>query len=257
CLYSGEPGAPGACRWTSLGARTISGSADLVGRLVRQPAAVWGLVLLVAGVLAALAVYGDLLGPAGRVLDHAGRSARGCAVALVHPGLALVGWVLVRGREDDEPEPARSVVGATLVLVSVSGLADLAAGAPRLADRVATLRDAGGYLGAAVGYPLHLALATWGASIVLVTTLVLGLLTVTGTTVREAATALVGGVASLGHLGRRAVEAATTAAADSRGGGRGAHARRPPNGRRSASAVEANGSESDAEDGEEEEAPEA
>jgi S-DNA-T family DNA segregation ATPase FtsK/SpoIIIE len=218
---------------------------------------VWGLVLLVAGVLAALAVYGDLLGPAGRLFDHAGRSTLGWAVALVPPGLALVGWMLVRGHEDVEPEPARSVVGATLVLVSVSALADLAAGAPRLADRLATLRDAGGYVGAAIGYPLHLALATWGAAIVLATTLVLGMLTVTGTTVREATTALAGGVAALGQLGRRAVEAATTVAADSRGGGRGAHARGPRAGRQSASAaadaggaVETDGSESDDDAGE-------
>jgi S-DNA-T family DNA segregation ATPase FtsK/SpoIIIE len=217
----------------------------VVGRLVRQPADVWGLVLLVAGVLAALAVYGDLLGPVGRLFDHAGRSTLGWAVALVPPGLALVGWVLVRGREDVEPEPARSVVGAVLVLVSVSGLAALAAGTPRLADPVATLRDAGGYVGAAIGYPLHLAIATWGASIVLVTTLVLGLLTVTGTTVREATAALAGGIAALGQLGRRAVEAATAVAADNRGGGRGAHARRPSDSRPSRGAVETDGSESD------------
>jgi S-DNA-T family DNA segregation ATPase FtsK/SpoIIIE len=211
--------------------------------LVRQPADVWGLVLLVAGVLAGLAVYADLLGPGGRLLDHAGRSILGWAVALVPPGLALLGWELVRGREDVEPEPVRTIVGAALVLVSVSGLADLAAGAPRLADKVATLRDAGGYLGAAIGDPLHLALATWGASIVLVTTLVLGLLTVTGTTVRDAATALAGGVAALGQLGRRAVEVATARAGEGRGSGRGAHARRPPD-HRQQRAVEANGSES-------------
>ncbi|HEY1635570.1 MAG TPA: DNA translocase FtsK 4TM domain-containing protein [Acidimicrobiales bacterium] len=229
----------------SLGARTVAGAADLVGRLVRQPADVWGLVLLVAGVLAGLAVYADLLGPGGRLFDHAGRSILGWAVALVPPGLALVGWVLVRGREDVEPEPVRSIVGATLVLVSVSGLADLAAGAPRLADRLATLRDAGGYLGAAVGYPLHLALATWGASIVLFTTLALGLLTVTGTTVREAATALAGGVAALGQLGRRAVEAATAAAADGRGASRGAHSRGASAGPRPRGAAESNGAESD------------
>jgi S-DNA-T family DNA segregation ATPase FtsK/SpoIIIE len=222
----------------------VAGAADLVGRLVRQPADVWGLVLLVAGVLAGLAVYADLLGPGGRLLDHAGRSILGWAIALVPPGLALVGWVLVRGSEDVEPEPVRTIVGATLVLVSVSGLADLAAGAPRLADRVGTLRDAGGYVGATIGYPLHLALATWGACIVLITTLALGLLTVTGTTVRDAATALAGGVATLGQLGRRTVEAAT-AAADGRGSGRGAHARRPPD-RRQESAVEANGSDSEA-----------
>jgi S-DNA-T family DNA segregation ATPase FtsK/SpoIIIE len=243
-------GKPRSRRGPSLGARTVSGAADLVARLVRQPADVWGLVLIVAGVLAALAVYGNVLGPAGRLLDHAGRSTLGWAVALVPPGLVLVGWVLVRGREDVEPEPARSVVGATLVLVSVSGLADLAAGAPKLADRLATLRDAGGYVGAAIGYPLHLALATWGAAIVLVTTLVLGLLTVTGTTVREATTGLAGGFAALGRLGRRAVEAATTVVADSRGGGRGAHAPSARAGRRPTSAVETDDSQGDGDAGE-------
>ncbi|HWC38865.1 MAG TPA: DNA translocase FtsK 4TM domain-containing protein, partial [Acidimicrobiales bacterium] len=183
------------------------------------------LVLMVAGVLAALAVYGDVLGPAGRLLDHAGRSLLGWGIVIVPPGLALAGWVLVRERDELERERPRIFVGSTLVLVSVSGLADLAAGAPRLAQPVATLRTAGGYVGAAIGYPLHLALATWGASIVLVTALVLGLLTVTGISVREAAALLVSGGAALGQQGRRAMEAAATVLADGRGGGRGAHTR--------------------------------
>ncbi|TMM19839.1 MAG: hypothetical protein E6G01_01455, partial [Actinobacteria bacterium] len=233
-LLTGGPRSPR--RGPSFGARTASAAADLVGPLLRQPADVWGLVLLVAGVLAALAVYGDVLGPAGRFFDHLGRSAIGWAVVLVPPGLALVGWVLVRDREEAEPEPGRSVVGATLVLVSVSGLVDLAAGAPRLADRAATLRDAGGYVGAAIGYPLHLALANWGASIVLATALVLGLLTATGTSVREATTALVGGVAALAQQVRRLLEAVATAA-DGREGGRGAHARGAATGRRPRGAV--------------------
>jgi S-DNA-T family DNA segregation ATPase FtsK/SpoIIIE len=204
--------------------------------VARQPADVWGLVLIVAGVLAALAVYGDVLGPAGRLFDHAGRSTLGWGVVLVPPGLALVGWVLVRQRDDVEPEPTRSLVGGVLVLVSVSGLADLAAGAPRVEDRLATLRDAGGYVGAAIGYPLHLALATWGASIVLVTALVLGLLALTGVSVREAVSVLGSGVAALAQQGRRAMEAVGTAVADGREGGRGAHARGGA-GRRSAPAA--------------------
>ncbi|HEX6476491.1 MAG TPA: DNA translocase FtsK, partial [Acidimicrobiales bacterium] len=73
-----------------------------------------------------------------------------------------------------------------------------------------------------------------------------------GTTVREAATTLAGGVAALVQLGRRTVEAATAAAGDGRGSGRGAHARRPP-GHRQPGAAETNGSESD-DDAEEPEA---
>ncbi len=203
----------------------MTGAAELVARVARQPADVWGLVLMVAGVLAALAVYGDVLGPAGRLFDHAGRSLLGWGIVIVPPGLALAGWVLLRERDELERERPRILVGSTLVLVSVSGLADLAAGAPRLAEPVATLRNAGGYVGAAIGYPLHLALATWGASIVLVTALVLGLLTVTGISVREAATALVSGAGALGQQGRRAMEAALTVVADGGEGGHGAHAR--------------------------------
>jgi S-DNA-T family DNA segregation ATPase FtsK/SpoIIIE len=144
-------------------------------------------------------------------------------VVLVPPGLGLVGWELMRERDELEPEPVRMVVGAALVVVSATGLADLAAGAPRVADRVAVLRDAGGYVGAAIGYPLHLALATWGAAIVLSTALVLGLLAATGTSVREATTALSDGVAALGRQGRRVVAAAVVVAGGD--SGRGAHAR--------------------------------
>ncbi len=73
--------------------------------LGRQSEDVWGVAVLVLAVLAALGIYSDLAGPAGRALNHGAADAVGRARALVPPLLVYLGWVLVRGRERPHRAP--------------------------------------------------------------------------------------------------------------------------------------------------------
>ena len=146
----------------------------------------WALALGTLGVLLALALYGDALGPVG----HGARQGLGAAVGVgrfvVPPGCAAAAVGLVLGRP--RYEPARAVLGLVLGVASVAGLADLAGGAPRLDARSAELSGAGGWLGVLVGGPLRDGLAGWGATILLVAVALLALVLFTGVTVRTAAT---------------------------------------------------------------------
>jgi DNA segregation ATPase FtsK/SpoIIIE, S-DNA-T family len=157
----------------------------LAGIIGRQSDDVWGVVFVVAGAIAALAIYVDLTGPAGRALNAGCRDLFGWARVLVPLGLAAVGAALVRGRL--RHEPARAALGFGFLLVATAGLLHLAWGPPHGAGALRQVVGAGGLLGAGVGTPLRAVLAPWGAGIILSTLLGLSLLILTGTPVRAAA----------------------------------------------------------------------
>ncbi|HEX2039038.1 MAG TPA: DNA translocase FtsK 4TM domain-containing protein [Acidimicrobiales bacterium] len=160
--------------------------------LGRQADDVWGLILIVFGVLAALGVYADLTGPVGQRLRDAAALGFGWGRLLVPVALAGIGAVLVRGRGRGA-EPGRAVIGFVLLTAAVTGLLHVM----RAED--ADVRHAGGWAGQAVGGPLAALLATGGAVVVLVTLLALAVLVLTRTSVRAAAL----GVADAGRAGLR------------------------------------------------------
>jgi len=93
--------------------------------------------------------------------------------------LEIVGGILlIVGRREGEeearstPEPARAVIGASLTLLSVAGLASLAGGSPRFGASTTSLSSAGGWVGALIGNPLRSALGGFGAATVLMAMLV-------------------------------------------------------------------------------------
>ena len=75
--------------------------------LGRQSDDVWGLLLILAGVLAALGIYADLTGPVGRVLDDGAGAVFGWGRLLLPITLAGVGAVLVRGGRDRRARRSR------------------------------------------------------------------------------------------------------------------------------------------------------
>ena len=142
----------------------------VVGKALRRHAAdLAGLSLVLAGLLAALGVYADLAGPAGRAVRDGADAALGLGRFLVPAGLCLIGGVLLRGRPPEEPTGV--AIGVALLVVSVCGLLSVTAAA-------------GGALGRGVGDPLHDLLAGWGAGLVLGTTALLSLLLATRTPLR-------------------------------------------------------------------------
>jgi S-DNA-T family DNA segregation ATPase FtsK/SpoIIIE len=169
--------------------------ATLAAHLGPQSDDVWGLLLVVAGLLAALGIYADLTGPAGRAVRDASASGLGWGRLLLPPALAGTGAALVQGRA--RHEPGRVAIGFGFLLVATTGLLGLARGKP--------VEDAGGWFGAVVGEPLRAVLATGGAAVILSTLLLVAVLILTRTGVREAS----------GHLGdaaRRGGKAARRAA---------------------------------------------
>ncbi|MEY2566421.1 MAG: segregation ATPase FtsK/SpoIIIE, family [Actinomycetota bacterium] len=174
--------------------------ATLAAHLGRQSDDVWGLLLVVAGLLAALGIYADLTGPAGQALRDATGSALGWGRLIVPVALAGTGAALVQGRA--RHEPGRVAIGFAFLIVATAGLLDLARGKP--------LRDAGGWLGAVAGEPLRAVLATGGAAVVLGTLLLMAALILTRTGVREASGHLADGARHAGRAARRAALALGT-----------------------------------------------
>ena len=156
----------------------------LAAHLGRQSDDVWGVILIVAGVLAASGIYANLTGPAGHAVRDAAGAVLGYGRLLLPVALAGVGVVLVQGK--GRHDPARTAIGFGVLLLAVTGLLHVAQGAPRLDEPWDSLRGAGGVVGLAVGGPLKSLLAAWGAGVVLVTLAVLSLLILTRTSVRTA-----------------------------------------------------------------------
>ncbi len=133
--------------------------------LARQPDEVWGWAILVLGVVLALATYGDVAGPAGRVLRRGLADAFGFGEDTTPVALVAVGGLVLLGRAR---RGVLSTCGAAGVLaVSAAGLGDLAGGRPGVHAALATLAGAGGLVGAAVGGGLHHVVGTPVAVILL------------------------------------------------------------------------------------------
>ena len=148
--------------------------------------------------LLALALWGKQLGPIGHAVDTglalvAGVGSRPLPLVAFGAGCALLFDRGARSRDEDPDESAdpwgRLAVGTVLGLLGVCGLAELAKNAPRLSDS-RSLRDAGGYLGAIVGRPLHAGLGTAGAAVLLVAVVLVAILIATGVSLNAVGRAL-------------------------------------------------------------------
>jgi DNA segregation ATPase FtsK/SpoIIIE, S-DNA-T family len=186
-----------------------------IGQVLGDHAAdVWAVVLVTAGILGALAIYLGSLGPAGHDIRLAAADVVGWGRFLLPLLAVAVGVRLVARRggrvprtdpdgwerePDDRPghESARAVVGATLGVLVIAGLAGLAGGSPSIRASTSDLGAAGGWVGAAVADPLGHALGGVGAATVLLAVAVVALVVFTGISVRTAAV-FVGRSARLG-----------------------------------------------------------
>ncbi|MBW8826706.1 MAG: DNA translocase FtsK [Acidobacteria bacterium] len=133
---------------------------------------VWGGVLLVVAVLAALGIWADLAGPVGRGTRRLSARGLGGLRVTVPIALAWVGALLLRGRIEDR---RRISVSLALVLTGAAGIGQLAGD------------GSGGALGRAVAEPLRSLAATWGAAVILLALGLTGALLFTRTSPRTAA----------------------------------------------------------------------
>jgi S-DNA-T family DNA segregation ATPase FtsK/SpoIIIE len=132
----------------------------------------WGVGLVVAGILAALGIWVDLTGPFGHAVSDGSWKLLGAASYALPVLLAWAGGVLVRGNTEDR---RRIAIAVALLLVSFDGLASL-------------LRheSTGGLLGSNVAGPMSSVLATAGAAVVLLVVGLAGVLVFTQTSPRSA-----------------------------------------------------------------------
>jgi len=169
----------------------------IVNYLASQPDDLWGSLLLIAGVLIALGIYGNVAGLAGSALRRAGGLSLGVGDDTLPPALIAGGAALVFHR-------ARRGVAGVLVAVGVvavctSSLADLAGGRPGVHALSGVLDDAGGVVGAALGSGLHRFLGTAGATVVLCALVAPAVCGLAGLTIRGAAEGVAVGASAFGR----------------------------------------------------------
>ncbi len=145
----------------------------------------WGVLCIATGLVAGLGIYADAAGPVGEAIAGGIGVIVGRLVFLVPPALLIIGGLLVRGpREEGAPRSAKPILGAVFVLMAATGLLHLLGDKPAWDAGSQALIDAGGYLGVAVGGSLQQVLGVWGSGFVLLALLVIGMVLLTGTTVR-------------------------------------------------------------------------
>ena len=176
--------------------------------LGRQADDVWGLILLVVGVLIGLGMSFGLTGIFGEVVRSGAGAVLGQAKPLVPMALIAVGYVLVRGRPREEP--VRVAIGSLFLTLSVAGLLHVRADDAGFGSPLRTLRGAGGYVGLAVAEPMTRIVATWGAIIVLFVLGLLGALILVRLRIRDAVNRTADGMRPVGAATRRGISSLFT-----------------------------------------------
>ncbi|MGH8989772.1 MAG: DNA translocase FtsK, partial [Acidimicrobiales bacterium] len=165
------------------GRARASGGATTGGVLSDHGADLWAIGLVTAGILLALAVYGDAAGAVGHVVDVGVGLAVGWARFLLPPCAVVAGVAVVAGRRRLLSGPAAA--GAAIALLAICGLADLAGGTPWVSAPRSVLTGAGGALGALAGRPLAHGLGTAGAVVLLLAIAAVGGVFATGMRLRS------------------------------------------------------------------------
>jgi S-DNA-T family DNA segregation ATPase FtsK/SpoIIIE len=155
-----------------------------------------GVLLIVFALLLALAIWWNASGLVMDFLDLLLRSLFGYVGYGVPVLVAVLGLLVLRNREPiEEPVTGRVLIGGIMILLGSIGLLHLAYGAPFLSAGNVRLQNSGGAVGAVLAAPLARFLSPWGAGVVWVAVLFLGLLVTTKTPVSMVAR----GLARVGH----------------------------------------------------------
>ncbi len=127
--------------------------------------------------LLALAIWGDALGPVGHGINVGLATVVGWTRILIP--LIAIGAGVVLLVERDRPEPVRTCLGAALGILGFCGLGQLAKDNPPFSPSV-DLQQAGGWVGALVGRPLHAGIGSAGSGVLFVALVFVAALIATG-----------------------------------------------------------------------------
>ncbi len=164
---------------------TVRGSVR--GTLGRQTDDVWGMLLFVIAIIVVLAFVG-LAGPVGDGLASGSRFLFGIWRFALPAALAGVGIALIVGKPRDGAK--KLVAGAMVTFVGSLALFHLMTGAVSFAPNIELVKERGGAVGSLVAFPLRRILGMWGAFVLLASTMGIGVLLMTQTSVREFAIGL-------------------------------------------------------------------
>lgn len=156
--------------------------ASLRNTLGRQADDVWGVILLVLSILVTLAFF-DLAGPVGDGFESGSKFLFGVWRFAVPVALAGIGLAMVVGKPRDGAR--KLVVGGVATFVGTLALFHLLTGAIALRPSIELVQDRGGAVGSLIAFPLRRILGHWGAFVVLASSIGMGVLVMTGTSVRE------------------------------------------------------------------------
>lgn len=161
--------------------------------LSRHRADLWGLAAALLGLLAAVSVWFDAAGRLGGWLDDGLAWGVGLLRGIVPVVLLAAALVLFRGKKagssdgetaDDSERIARAALGGLLSVVSAAGLLHLARVRPGIDEPVTEIGSAGGALGWVVGDPLYSLTAAAGSVLLLSAVGVVGVMVLTGLSIR-------------------------------------------------------------------------
>ncbi len=147
--------------------------------MVGLPAAVWGGVVLLFGLVGTMGVWLGSGGPVGRGVDVV------CSLLFGDVGVMLPLVVVVSGacllHPLTRPDAARITAGALIAVVGTSGLWHLFQGNPRVSASLERLSEIGGVAGAMSARPLTDLASVWVAAPLLAAAVALGAMVLTRT----------------------------------------------------------------------------
>jgi S-DNA-T family DNA segregation ATPase FtsK/SpoIIIE len=178
----------------------------------RQAQDVWGVLLVVGGILLGLAAFG-LAGPFGSLVDSGLRLLFGVWALVVPVVLGVLGAILMLS--SPHREQGRLAAGFGITFVASLALFHLMTGSVSLAASLDLVKERGGAIGSLIAFPLRRVVGFWGALVVLLAVVVLGVLLLTRTTLREVGSAMADGwrrmVSAMRRRRRRAAVPAAVA----------------------------------------------
>ncbi len=164
----------------------------------------FAVIVLFLAILGGLGIYADLAGPVGRRLEWAMRWVFGSASYGVPPALAVVAVTMMNKRNSGEA--GRIATGAFMTLAGVAAWVHMLFANDSGGLHLDEFPSIGGGVGALIAWPAETLLSVWGAALLIVMIVLLGLLVLTKTPasrVISAVQALMTGLArGAAHMGR-------------------------------------------------------
>ncbi|CAN5787792.1 DNA translocase FtsK [soil metagenome] len=164
----------------------------------------FAVVLLFLAILGGLGIFADLAGPVGRQLEWGMRWIFGAAAFGVPPALAVVAITMMNKKNSGEA--GRIATGALMSIAGVAAWMHMLFANDSGGLRLDELPELGGGIGALIAWPAENLLSVWGAGLLIILLVSLGLLVLTKTPAARVVTGVRMLFAGMGkgaaHMGR-------------------------------------------------------